>query len=50
MPALSKEKTFVITGNHEYYNKTKTIQETNEFLHHYFQQFNNITFLSKQSK
>ena len=26
------KKTFVITGNHEYYNKRKTIQETNEFM------------------
>jgi hypothetical protein len=24
------KKTFYITGNHEYYNKTKTIQNTNE--------------------
>ena len=38
------KKTFYITGNHEYYNKTKTIQETNEFLEGYFQQFNNISF------
>jgi predicted phosphohydrolase len=40
------KKTFVITGNHEYYNKTKTVQETNEFLYNYFQQFDNITFLN----
>ena len=39
-------KTFYITGNHEYYNKIKTIQETNEFLEDYFQQFNNISFLN----
>jgi predicted phosphohydrolase len=48
MKFISKnfKKTFVITGNHEYYNKTKMIQETNEFMKEYFQQFNNITFLN----
>jgi len=40
------KKTFYITGNHEYYNKKKTIQETNEFLEKYFQQFDNISFLN----
>jgi len=40
------KKTFYITGNHEYYNKTKTIKETNEFLEGYFKQFNNISFLN----
>jgi predicted phosphohydrolase len=40
------KKTFVISGNHEYYNKTKTIQETNEFMKDYFQTFDNITFLN----
>ena len=40
------KKTFVIAGNHEYYNKTKTIPETNEFMIGYFQQFHNITFLN----
>jgi predicted phosphohydrolase len=40
------KKTFYITGNHEYYNKTKTIQETTEFLENYFQQFDNISFLN----
>jgi predicted MPP superfamily phosphohydrolase len=40
------KKTFYITGNHEYYNKTKTIQNTNESLESYFQQFNNISFLN----
>ena len=39
-------KTFVIPGNHEYYHKTKTIQETNDFLKHYFQQFHNMSFLN----
>jgi len=48
MQFISKnfKKTFVITGNHEYYNKTKTIQETNEFMEEYFQQFDNIRFLN----
>ena len=40
------KKTFVISGNHEYYNKTKTVQETNEFMKDYFQRFDNITFLN----
>jgi predicted MPP superfamily phosphohydrolase len=49
MKFISKnfKKTFYITGNHEYYNKTyKTIQETNEFLKDYFQPFDNISFLN----
>lgn len=40
------KKSFVISGNHEYYNKTKTIQETNDFMKEYFQQFDNISFLN----
>ena len=40
------KKAFVISGNHEYYNQTKTIQETNDFLTEYFQKFNNISFLN----
>lgn len=40
------KKSFVIPGNHEYYNKTKTIQETNEFMKDYFRQFDNISFLN----
>ena len=48
MKFISKnfKKTFCIAGNHEYYNKTKTIQETNKFMKDYFQQFNNISFLN----
>jgi len=48
MKFISKnfKKTFVISGNHEYYNKTKTIQETNVFLKDYYQQYNNISFLN----
>lgn len=37
------KKTFVIAGNHEYYNESKTIQETNEFLHS--KKWENISFL-----
>jgi predicted phosphohydrolase len=40
------KKSFVISGNHEYYNKTKSIQETNNFMKDYFQNFNNISFLN----
>lgn len=40
------KKSFIIAGNHEYYNKTKTIQETNDYLQEYFTKFDNITFLN----
>ena len=40
------KKTFVIPGNHEYYNNTKTIEETNVFLESYFKRFDNISFLN----
>jgi predicted phosphohydrolase len=48
MTFISKnfKKTFVISGNHEYYNKTKTMEETNDFMKNYFQKFNNIRFLN----
>ena len=48
MEFISKKfkKTFVISGNHEYYNKTKTIEETNVFLSEYFKKYDNITFLN----
>jgi predicted phosphohydrolase len=47
MDFISKnfKKTFLIAGNHEYYNKTKNMNETNIFLKEYFQKFNNISFL-----
>jgi predicted phosphohydrolase len=47
MDFISKNflKTFLIAGNHEYYNKTKNMEETNIFLKEYFQKFNNISFL-----
>jgi predicted MPP superfamily phosphohydrolase len=40
------KKTFVIPGNHEYYNKLKTIQETNNYMKDYFQRFKNISYLN----
>uniref|UniRef100_A0A6C0H5I3 Calcineurin-like phosphoesterase domain-containing protein n=1 Tax=viral metagenome TaxID=1070528 RepID=A0A6C0H5I3_9ZZZZ len=39
-------QSFIITGNHEYYNKKKSISEINYFLQTYFSKFNNITFLN----
>jgi predicted phosphodiesterase len=39
-------KTFIISGNHEFYSRTKTVQETTEFMKEYFTKFKNITFLS----
>jgi predicted phosphohydrolase len=44
----SFKKSFVIAGNHEYYNKTNSIYETNTFLKKYFEQFDNISFLNNQ--
>jgi predicted phosphohydrolase len=41
----SFKKTFVILGNHEYYNKIKTIDEINIFLNKYFNNFENISLL-----
>ncbi len=40
------KKAFVIPGNHEYYNKSNTIQQTNDFMKDYFLKFNNISFLN----
>lgn len=39
------KKAFVIAGNHEYYNKSKNVDEMNRHLSDYFKKFNNITFL-----
>lgn len=41
----SFKKTFVITGNHEYYNNWG-IHETNAYLDEYFRKFHNVTFLN----
>lgn len=39
-------KTFVIPGNHEYYHKKNTVEQTDKILHDYFQQYGNITLLN----
>jgi predicted phosphohydrolase len=48
MKFISKnfKKTFVITGNHEYYNKRCTIPETDIIMSDYFKQFDNISLLN----
>jgi predicted phosphohydrolase len=40
------KKSFIIASNHEYYNKTKTMETTNKFLEEYFTKFDNISFLN----
>jgi predicted phosphohydrolase len=40
------QKSFIIPGNHEYYNKTKTVEDTNIYLNEYFKKFDNISFLN----
>jgi predicted phosphohydrolase len=40
------KKSFIIAGNHEYYNKTNTIDQINSFLSEYFAKFHNISFLN----
>lgn len=42
----SFKKTYVVAGNHEYYNTNKTIRETNKIMMEYFSQYDNITFLN----
>ena len=42
------KKAFVIPGNHEYYNRSQTIQNTNDFMENYFQSFDNIRFLNNK--
>jgi len=39
------KKSFVIAGNHEYYSK-KSMNDINDYLDHYFKQFDNIRFLN----
>lgn len=48
MDHISKtfKKSFIICGNHEYYNKKNTIDEINEYLTEFFNGYNNITFLN----
>jgi predicted phosphohydrolase len=45
---INFKKTFIIAGNHEYYNKKKMIYETDAFLENYFEQFENISFLNNE--
>jgi len=40
------KESFITAGNHEYYNKTKTMETTNKFLEEYFTKFDNISFLN----
>jgi len=40
------KKTFVIAGNHEYYNNSYTIDQINTYLTDYFSQFDTICFLN----
>lgn len=42
------KKSFVIAGNHEYYNKSKTLEETTVYLKEYFTKFDNIHFLDNE--
>ncbi len=44
----SFKHSFVITGNHEYYNND--ITETNEYLTEYFKKYKNISFLNNSYK
>lgn len=44
------KKTFVIAGNHEYYNNDKTIDQTNEYLVEFFRKYSNISFLNNTSE
>lgn len=39
------KKSFIICGNHEYYNNDKTIDETKKYLEEYIKQYNNISYL-----
>lgn len=41
-------KTFVISGNHEYYNYTQSIQDTKSHMVEYFNSIENITFLDNE--
>jgi predicted phosphodiesterase len=42
------EKTFVITGNHEYYGSS--IEETDDYLTNFFKKYENISFLNNKSE
>jgi len=42
------QKTFVISGNHEYYSKKRTMESTDAHLIEYFRQYANISYLHNQ--
>lgn len=42
--------TFVIPGNHEYYQKSKTMNEVDDYLHETFKKYSNITYLNNSVK
>jgi predicted phosphohydrolase len=46
----SFRRTFVIAGNHEYYNKSIPMAETREHMKNYFKQYDNISFLDNSSE
>ena len=45
----SFKHTFVIAGNHEYYQKTYKMNEVEKYLEEYFTRFDNISFLNNSS-
>jgi predicted phosphodiesterase len=42
------ERTFVIAGNHEYYNNNQTIQQTDNYMIKLFKQYKNIKLLNNE--
>lgn len=40
------KKAFIIAGNHEFYSKKNTIDDTLEYMINYFKKFDNISFLN----
>lgn len=44
------KKTFIIPGNHEYYNNWRTIEETNNYLSKLFSRYPNISFLNNSTE
>jgi predicted MPP superfamily phosphohydrolase len=44
------EHTFVIPGNHEYYQKTKKMSEVDAYMSELLQRYSNITYLNNSTK